>query len=154
MKTIAENFIYPYLSPPSLHVVACGVGFGTARICAGHLLSKLPFFAAAGVVETQTFGLLAVAYLIVRCIAIPFFEEAAFRKNLNNPSCKQILENAIYFGLIHGLMPGPIETRTGRIISSAIGGLFYCGARVVGGNLWSSAIAHSMYNLRPLLRIL
>lgn len=152
MTCSIKELTHPYLQTPPLYAIACGVGFGAARIFAGHALSKYPFFAITGVISTSPLSsLLAVAYLILRGIAVPFFEEAVFRANLTNPTAEEILKNSALFGLLHGLLPGSLEARLTHIVSSAIGGIFYCGARSMGGNLWSSAIAHSMYNLRSLI---
>jgi len=63
------------------------------------------------------------------------------------------MKNSIAFGLVHGLYSGSISLRVARILMSTVGGFFYCGAKMLGKDTYSPAIAHSMYNLNSALGI-
>lgn len=137
----------PYSHIPTFAAIATGVAFGAARIGAGELLNGY-FLASSGAAALPPVSLMMITFVAFRCILVPFFEEAMFRKDLLNPTAKEVVRSSVLFGLMHGLLPGSLEVRMARVFASTIGGFFYCGARVVGGDTWSSAIAHSMYNLR------
>ncbi len=139
------SYLGPYSHIPSSYAIVSGAAFGAARIlCAKAVENR---FSLVTPVTLPT-SYLIIALTIVRGIAGPFCEEYIFRKDLNNPTFSAVIKSSVGFGLIHGLLPGSMEMRITRVCLSTIGGFFYCGARIAGGDLWSSALAHSMYNLR------
>jgi membrane protease YdiL (CAAX protease family) len=89
----------------------------------------------------------AILIPIATGLAAPFLEEPFFRGQLSKESKYQmLLANAVVFGAMHGLMKGSPELRIARVFMSTIGGLYYCAAQSITGDLWAPTIAHLMNN--------
>ena len=140
-----------YSHIPSLAAVSVGIAFGAARIIAAKCLLKIfPWIVAAITPLSPPSAGLSIIYgtaMAIWCLLVPFFEEMLYRDKLKNPTFTSVVKNSIVFGLMHGLLPGSVSLRMARIFMSTIGGFFYCGAKILGKDTYSPAIAHSMYNL-------
>lgn len=107
-----------YKHAPSFKAVATGVGrILVAKIITEDLL-RLPS------IIPKTYSTAAIAFSVTRCLVVPLYEEAFFRKDLKNPTDEEFLLNSLGFGLFHGLLPGSFEQRITHVFTSTVGGLF------------------------------
>lgn len=145
---LANSILTTYSHIPSFRALFVGLTVGIARIItAKYLLKPVPWISTIALSSSSpALGLLNITLLATKAIIVPLLEESVFRKNLETSNFANIMKNSILFGLMHGFLPGPVESRIARIFMSTIGGFFYCGAKIIGKDTWSSAIAHSMYN--------
>ena len=145
-----NSIIDLYSHIPSPRTIACGAAFGIARIWCGKTIED--YFSLSFEAKALPQSYSVISLMVIKSILVPFLEEAIYRKNLDNPTLKQVIKNSVVFGLVHGILPGSKADRITRVFLSTIGGLFYCSAKIAGGDVWSPAIAHSMYNLRWLAK--
>jgi len=100
-------------------------------------------------------GTLIAGFVILACIAAPFFEELTFRGFIFNaflrycPAWLAVLLSSVLFGLAH-LQPGNI----GAIVPLAAGGLVLATVYYRSGSLAASMVTHALFNTFTVVLVL
>jgi uncharacterized protein len=137
----------------------------------GGAVAMVLFAGAAGAVQELVFhlkpdevqvhmlrearGTLVAGFVLLACVAAPFFEELTFRGVVFNallrycPSWLAVLLSAVIFGLAH-LQPG----NAGAIMPLAIGGVVLAVVYYRSGSLIASMVTHSLFNTFTVVLVL
>ncbi len=136
-----------YSHIPEYKTIMVGLGIGVLRVATSRLcINSLPWLNK--LLKPAPMKLTPAALIpIASSLTAPFGEEPLFRGHLSKESKYHILlANAVVFGALHGLISGSPEWRISRVFMSTIGGLYYCAAQSITGDLWAPTIAHLTYN--------
>lgn len=147
LSDIQKKVCDSYSHIPTYKTVMVGIGIGVVRVATSRLcLSSLPWLNKLLKPAPQKLTP-AILIPIATGLAVPFLEEPLFRGQFSKESKYQmLLANAVVFGAMHGLIKGSPELRAARVFMSTIGGLYYCAAQSITGDLWAPTIAHLMNN--------
>ena len=150
------------LRAPRWRDVAYGV-FGTVVMllasAAAAVVQERVFHLKADEVQVQWLrdarGSMIWMFVVLACVAAPFFEELTFRGFVFNafrrylPGWPAVVVTGIVFGLAH-LQPG----NGGAILPLAVGGMVLTWVYYRSGSLVASMITHALFNLVPVVLIL
>ena len=147
LSDIQKKVFDSYSHAPSYKTVMIGMSLGVMRIATSRLcLNSLPWLNKILKPPPKKWNP-AILLPVATALAAPFLEEPLFRGQLSKKSKYQmLLANAVIFGAMHGFLKGSLELRAARVFMSTIGGLHYCAAQNITGDLWAPTIAHLMYN--------
>ena len=147
LSDIQKKVCDSYSHIPEYKTIMLGLGIGVLRVATSRLcINSLPWLNK--LLKPAPMKLTpAVLIPIATGLAAPFLEEPLFRGQLSKKSKYQmLLANAVVFGAMHGFIKGSPELRIARVFMSTIGGLYYCAAQSITGDLWAPTIAHLMNN--------